>query len=67
MSYNAGDAITWLHVPRGGYGYVFPIPGVVVKVNPKTVKIRVKRVNGTEVDRNVKPENIKPRKEQKDA
>ncbi len=54
-----GDRIKWLHEYRGGWGYRDWIPGEVVKVNPKTLRIRVRLVDGTPVERTVKPEHVK--------
>lgn len=61
--FNPGDKVTWLYTPRGGYGYVIPVDGVVIKVNRSTVRIKVKNRSCVEVERNVRPENLKPRKE----
>lgn len=51
-----GALMTWLHTPRGGYGYTMPVDAVVVTHarRPKTwVMIEVKRINGTLVKRRV--------------
>lgn len=56
--FKEGDLITWAHTPRGGYGYTFGVDGVVVRVNAKTVTIRVMRRDGQRVNRRVKPENL---------
>lgn len=34
-----GDAVTWTHVPRGGWGYVWRVPARVVSVGRKRVTI----------------------------
>lgn len=57
-----GDQMTWTYTPRGGYGWMIPVNAEVVKVNTKTVRILVKRIDGQMVERNVKPESLKPRK-----
>jgi len=56
-----GDKVTWLYTPRGGYGFVIPVNAEIVKVNPKTIRIKVQKTNGTIVERNVDPGNIKER------
>jgi len=42
-AFQPGDQVTWLHTPRGGYGYVYPIDGVVEKVGKTRVQIHVKK------------------------
>lgn len=54
-----GSKIKWLHEMRGGYGYREWVPGELVKVNAKTLRIRVTRKDGTPIERNVKPEHVK--------
>jgi AAA domain len=72
-----GDAVNWRYEPRGGYGYVTPIAGVVTKIEPQRVQIRVAKragdvangVGGIHTDKDkwvaverwVKPENLSPR------
>ena len=58
-----GDQVSWSYTPRGGYGWVIPVNAEVVKVNPKTIRILVKRIDGEMVERNVRPESLKPRRE----
>ena len=53
-----GDKVTWRHVPRGGWGYVFRVPAVVVSVGTKTVRIRAKLTGGGEKTVRVRPENL---------
>ena len=55
-----GDLVTWLHTPRGGYGYTFLVDGVVVSVGPKRVTIEVVRTSGEIVRRSVRPEHLRP-------
>ena len=58
--FKPGDQVTWLHQPRGGYGYVIPVNGEVVReTNYGPVVIRVKTKSGIQVDRRVKPENLR--------
>ena len=69
-SFEVGDPIEWFHKRRGGWGYQSLVPGTVVKINPKTIRIRVqKNINGTWnepsgewVERNVKPEKVRHRR-----
>lgn len=35
------QTVTWAYTPRGGYGYTYPVNGVVTKVGPKRVQIEV--------------------------
>lgn len=56
----AGDRVTWSYEPRGGYGYVIPVAGIVRKVGVR-VRIEVARkVNGVWVRefKSVKPESL---------
>ena len=49
-----GALVTWLHVPRGGYGYELPIPAKVIDhaARPKTwVIIEVERRDGSRATR----------------
>jgi hypothetical protein len=56
-----GQLVTWLHQPRGGYGYEERIPGKVVKVGEKLVQIEVRKKNGEAVKRWVAAKNLKKR------
>lgn len=56
-----GDRMTWLHIPCGGYGYVYPVNAEIVKINAKTVRIRVAKRSGELIERSVRPESLKPR------
>ena len=63
--FSVGEQVTWLYVPRGGYGDIVPVNAVVVKVNPKTLRIRARRaahLGGAEAEKNVKPENVRKRR-----
>jgi hypothetical protein len=56
-----GDEVNWLYEPRGGYGYVTPVAGMVTKIGPQKVQIRVaKRVDSqwVGVRRWVRPERL---------
>lgn len=56
-----GDAVTWRHVPRGGYGYIAYVAAFVVRVNPKRVAIEVPLLGAGRRIVNVRPENLTPR------
>jgi len=43
---NIGDKINWLYQPRGGYGYIIVVAGVVTKLAPRKVQIRVAKRDG---------------------
>ena len=58
--FSAGDRVIWLHQPRGGYGYVIPVDGTVVRVAGQSVVIRVPLKSGALVERRVPPENLRP-------
>lgn len=49
--FKPGDDIIWHYSPRGGYGYVFKIPGVVVGFGRCRVKIEIAKANGEKVQR----------------
>jgi tRNA(Ile2) C34 agmatinyltransferase TiaS len=42
---NVGDKVNWLYQPRGGYGYIIAVAGVVTKLARK-VQIRVAKRDG---------------------
>jgi hypothetical protein len=63
MTFSAGNTVTWLHQPRGGYGYLYPVDGTVVHVAGRHIVIRVPLRSGKLVERRVKPENLRPRAE----
>jgi len=49
----AGDRVTWLHVPIGGYGYSISIDAEVVKLHAQHATVRVKKRSGELVQRRV--------------
>jgi hypothetical protein len=62
-----GAKVYYRHMPRGGYGFERKYPAVVVKVNPRTIRIRLARVSlhtstTVTIERNVKPERLSLRK-----
>jgi hypothetical protein len=56
-----GQAVSWIYVPRGGYGFSTPVDAVVVKVGKARVRIEVSLRNGRRVQRFVKPESLRSR------
>lgn len=57
-----GALLTWLHTPRGGYGYTMPVDAVVLGHGgrPRTwVKIEVTKANGDKVKRRVEAVNLR--------
>jgi hypothetical protein len=58
------DRVTWRYEPRGGYGSVIPVAGIVRKVTAKRVIIEVVlKVHGEWVreTKSVLPEKLSPR------
>lgn len=49
----AGDHVTWMHVPRGGYGYTMPVDAEIVKLHGKYATVKVKKRSGEMVRRRV--------------
>lgn len=63
-------SIIWSHVPRGGWGFVVCVPGVVVAKTRTRVKIQVRmEKSGQCVERIVRPESLRAveREENRDA
>jgi hypothetical protein len=56
-----GKLVTWIHEPRGGYGFATPVDAVVVKVCTLRVRIEVPLRDGRRVIRVVRPELLRPR------
>jgi len=48
-----GDHVTWVHVPRGGYGYAVLIDAEVVELRAKHAMVNVKKRSGEVVRRRV--------------
>jgi len=57
-----GEAVYWLHTPRGGYGYTRRVPAVVVKpcASGKRVLIRAQLSDGGTALRHVSPGKLRP-------
>lgn len=61
QQWRPGDLIVWHHLPRGGYGYIHVVPGVVLKIGVGgKVCIAVRRTDGSVVQRWVKPGGLSP-------
>jgi hypothetical protein len=56
-----GMAVSWIHEPRGGYGFATPVDAVVVKVCSLRVRIEVPLRDGRRVIRVVRPESLRLR------
>lgn len=57
-----GMPVVWDHVPRGGYGYVVPVDGIVVsRTASGRVTIQVKLRTGELVNRTVHARNLRRR------
>lgn len=59
-----GDLMSYQYTPRGGYGFSYPVNAEVVKVNAKTVRVRLQRRSGEMVERNVSLDKLTARAEQ---
>lgn len=56
-----GQSVTWLYVPRGGWGYTYPVPATITKIAAKRVQIEAPlRRGGTKLVW-VTPEKLKAR------
>lgn len=60
MSVNPGDKVTWRHVPRGGYGYIFYVPATVVNATARRVIIDAQLKRGGTKRVSVRRENLLP-------
>lgn len=49
----SGDRVSWMHVPRAGYGYSIPIDAEVVKLHAKHATVKIKKRSGEIVRRRV--------------
>lgn len=56
-----GQAVIWRHEPRGGYGYIIPVDGVVTRIRSGRVEILVRRRSGEPARVWVKPEKLRAR------
>ncbi len=54
-----GLAVTWLYIPRGGYGYTRAVPETVAKASSKRVSIDALKRDGSTVRRSVKRESLR--------
>lgn len=55
-----GLRVVWLHVPRGGYGYVLRVPATVVSASRTHVTIDAERADRSVVRRVVNIKSIRP-------
>ena len=40
-SYPVGAKVVWKHSPKGGYGYTFPVAGIVVRPGGDLTRIQI--------------------------
>lgn len=59
QKFQSGEKATWLYVPRGGYGYIYPVPVTVVGYT-KAGKVLVDALlkDGTTTKRYVQEESL---------
>jgi len=60
-----GERVTWWCVPRGGYGFGYPVDATIIAVHRTRVTVRVKRRDGIVCDRRVSPSSLRARPEHK--
>jgi hypothetical protein len=56
-----GMEVTWLNVPRGGYGFAMPVDAIVMRVCARLVRIEVSLRDGQRVERLVHPNSLRPK------
>lgn len=56
-----GMSVTWIHNPRGGYGFAIPVDALVLNVTSKRVRIAVPLRDGRTHERVVSPACLRPR------
>ena len=56
-----GEAVTWIHVPRGGYCFGVRVPGTIVRATGRQVRVAVRRASGEIVEREVSRERLRVR------
>lgn len=56
-----GAIVSWAHVPRGGYGFTYPVDAKVIALNldGTRAKIEVMKRNGDVVTRHVDTTNLR--------
>lgn len=56
------EKVTWAFTQQGGYNAIIPCPAIVVKRNPRSVRVAVWSYTDRCVKfRNVRPEKLSPR------
>jgi len=55
-----GALVTWMHTPRGGYGFSYPVPAKVVglSLSGERARIEVQKRDGTNVRRTVSHQHL---------
>ncbi len=59
-TFSQGQSVIWLQELKGGYGYIHPVDGTILKINPKTLLLQVKKRDGRLTTVSVKPEHVRP-------
>lgn len=54
-----GDWCTWLHVPRGGWGHLWPVDALVKELRGEKAKVEVTLRSGARDERWVKLKSLK--------
>jgi hypothetical protein len=62
-NFQVGDSVTWLHQPRGGYGYVIPVNATVTRIGERQIQIRAERKDGGTKLTYVLPLNLRKRQD----
>jgi hypothetical protein len=60
--FTPGQEVYWWHATRGGYGFAWRVPAVVVRVGPKKVTIDAALERGGVKRVAVMPESLRPRR-----
>ena len=59
MQFKVGEELIWMHQPKGGYGYVIPVPVVLDGFTKKQCRVTVKLKDGTSTTVFVKADNLR--------
>lgn len=60
--FEVGQKVNWRYTSTRGYGYVSIVAAVVLKINPKTVRIAVYNLQTKRIEhKSVDPKNLTPR------
>lgn len=56
-----GELVTWIHTPRGGYGYEIPVDAKILALKGDRATIEVQTKDGRTVKRRVLTKNLRRR------